>query len=151
MNGFNFNQPINPNIHSTINQVYQLPQLDAKQIAELFITTYYSNFGNSGWVNNLDLFSEKCFCLINGDIFHGAYQILINYAKINFHRMQITKVAGAFHTITNNIIVNCVMKGSPVSPLNQLLNNNEYTFSENFVINLIDNKYKIIHYNCIIT
>ncbi len=144
----NYYNPVQPNIQANIQPI---PQIDYKKISEQFLNFYYFNFGNSGFVDNLDFFSEKCNCNVNGESYNGAYKLLVKYAKLNFHRVQISALASSYYTLNNNLIICSVMKGKPVNMSNQLITDTEYIFSENFVINILDNNLKINNYTCFIT
>ncbi len=134
-----------------IQHIQSQLQIDYKKLAEQFVNFYYYNFSNPGWVDNLDFFSEKCNCYVNGENYIGAYKLLIKYAKLNFHRVQISGLTNCYYVLNNNLIITSVMKGKLVNMSNQLISDIEYTFSENFVIGIIDNNPKITNYTCFIT
>ncbi len=62
------------------------PIIDYRTIQQNFLNIYYTNMSNTGLVNNLDLFDEKCICTINGEEYIGAYHVLVHLAQTNINR-----------------------------------------------------------------
>ncbi len=117
------------------------PIIDYRTIQQNFLNIYYTNMSNTGLVNNLDLFDEKCISSINGEEYIGAYHVLVRLAQTDINRFVYKTLNLSCQPICTGYLISATGICQTVNFQNIITN--EIYFTETFNIN---NLYKITNY-----
>jgi hypothetical protein len=117
------------------------PIIDYRTIQQNFLNIYYTNMSNTGLVNNLDLFDEKCISSINGEEYIGAYHILVRLAQTDINRFIYKTLNLSCQPISTGYLISATGICQIVNFQNIIIG--EIYFTETFNIN---NLYKITNY-----
>ena len=119
------------------------PIIDYGTIQQNFFNIYYTNMSNTGFVNNLDLFDEKCICTINGEEYIGAYHVLVRLAQTNINRFLYKTLHLSCQPTPTGYLINASGICQTINFQNIIIS--EVYFTETFYISNI-NPYKITNY-----
>jgi hypothetical protein len=120
---------------------YSNPIIDYRTIQQNFLNIYYTNMSNTGLVNNLDLFDEKCVSYINGEEYIGAYHVLVRLAQTDINRFLYKTLHLSCQPIGTGYLISATGICQIVNFQNIITL--EIYFTETFYIN---NLYKITNY-----
>ncbi len=120
---------------------FAYPIIDYKTIGQNFLNIYYVNMTNTGLVNNMELFDEKCGCTINGEEYIGIYHVLIRLAQTNIHRFIYKTLNLNCQPLNNGYLLS-------VSGICQLVNLHNIIIGEVYYTEVfqVSSSYKITNY-----
>lgn len=115
------------------------------KIAERFLTEYYRNVSNDGWISTIYLFNQNCVCLFKNENV-GNFHSMLNYlTKKNAKSANYGKISSKWVVVHDMLVINVFGRMQFVS-FNKIFGN-IYYFTETFILKYDDNGYiKCTHY-----